>query len=502
MLWLSCAGFLGEGAPPPVKVFISYSRRDETAARSLADDLRQRARVQVWMDEQLGGGDAWWTAILNEISECTVFIFALSTDSLYSKPCRAELGYAQALGLPILPVQIGEISSYRADPIFSKQLIDYRTPTAATGFALMGALNEHASHHTDLPDPLPEAPPIPYEYLQRLGASIHDTTTVLSPLVQAQILFELRSALSEENDPSVLDDVRKLLRALRGRNDVTYPIAREIDTVVGIEDIAVTTTATPSADLPTEEASHPDSPSTDEIGVERQAEADAVSADAQEPTTPVMELSESGVAEVLSQKRVSLDGPTTPVHSDSSNAPDSVSFKARDDRGGAPVSSVDSTPPRVKVPLLQRLSRRTKFVISSCLVVVAVATVVIMFLHPWAGNQASGPSLSAILPRTDSLGFLDYPKARCNPGNPAAALALTAKSALVVCQAGPSNYYYRGYDLSTDESIELNNAVHSSAGWDVTNPADGTRYIIRPGTLTIAYPGITKTEAILQYASS
>ena len=114
----------------------------------------------------------------------------------------------------------------------------------------------------------------------------------------------------------------------------------------------------------------------------------------------------------------------------------------------------------------------------------------------------TAPSLSAILPRTDTLGFLDYPKARCDPGNPAAALALTAKSALAVCQRGPGNYYYRGYSITTDESIELGNAVRSSAGWDVTNPADGTWYKIRPDTLTISYPGITDTEPILRYASS
>ena len=87
-----------------MKVFISYSRHDERAVTSLVGDL-QRARVEVWLDEQLGGGESWWTAILEEIRGCAVFLFALSDRSLFSKPCRAELGYAQDLGLPILPVQ-------------------------------------------------------------------------------------------------------------------------------------------------------------------------------------------------------------------------------------------------------------------------------------------------------------------------------------------------------------------------------------------------------------
>lgn len=214
-----------------MKVFISYSRRDEAAVRSMVAGLHG-GRVQVWMDEDLGGGDAWWTEILNEIRTCTVFIFALSKNSLYSKPCRAELGYAQALGLPILPVQIDEVSSYRADPIFSRQLIDYRHPTAATGFALMGALNDYATHQNELPDPLPDPPPIPFEYLQRLGASIHDPA-MLTPPVQAQILFELRNALHDEDDEIVLEDIRDLLKTLRDRTDVTYPIATEIDNILG-----------------------------------------------------------------------------------------------------------------------------------------------------------------------------------------------------------------------------------------------------------------------------
>ena len=213
-----------------MKVFISYSRHDDAAVRSMVSDL-QRARVQVWLDEDLGGGDAWWSEILEQIRGCTVFLFALTEKSLSSKPCQAELGYAQELGLPILPVQIGEISSYRVHPIFSRQLIDYRNPTSA-GFELIGALHEQGGHRCDLPDPLPEGPPIPYEYLQRLGASIHDAA-VLAPPVQAQMLFELRSALHEEDDSTVLDDIRKLLDVLRRRKDVTHPIATEIDTILG-----------------------------------------------------------------------------------------------------------------------------------------------------------------------------------------------------------------------------------------------------------------------------
>jgi hypothetical protein len=89
-----------------VTVFVSYSSRDRDAVKSLTQDL-QDADEQVWMDQRLAGGEAWWRAILEQIRGCDVFIFALSQSSIDSKPCQAELQYAQALGLPILPVQVG-----------------------------------------------------------------------------------------------------------------------------------------------------------------------------------------------------------------------------------------------------------------------------------------------------------------------------------------------------------------------------------------------------------
>ncbi|MBV8860869.1 MAG: TIR domain-containing protein, partial [Mycobacterium sp.] len=243
-----------------MKVFISYSRHDETPVRSMVSDLR-RARVEVWLDEDLGGGDAWWSEILEQIRGCTVFLFASSDNSLHSKPCRAELGYAEQLGLPILPVQIGEIGSYRAHSIFSRQLIDYREAAAATGFALMGALYEQAAHRRDLPGPLPEGPPIPYEYLQRLGTSIHDAP-VLAPSVQAQMLFELRNALAEEDDSTVVEDIRRLLGVLRRRRDVTYPVASEIDVMLGKDalDSSQFVVASPAEHIATVDSHQADAP--------------------------------------------------------------------------------------------------------------------------------------------------------------------------------------------------------------------------------------------------
>jgi hypothetical protein len=107
------------------------------------------------------------------------------------------------------------------------------------------------------------------------------------------------------------------------------------------------------------------------------------------------------------------------------------------------------------------------------------------------------------LPGTDAQGFIDYPGARCDAGNSPAALARTTQSVLVVCRAGPGDFYYRGVRLSDGAGIELANAVRSSGGFDVTNPTDGTRYQIRRDGLTIVTPGgQALTEPMVEFASS
>jgi TIR domain len=233
-----------------MEVFVSYSNHDDAAVRSLVQDL-QRGRQQVWLDQHLGGGQAWWAKIHERIRACTVFVFALSDNSLRSKLCQAESQYAQALGLPILPVQVGDVTDYRADPI-TKQLIDYRNPTASSGIALLGALHELAAQRRDLPDPLPDAPPVPYEYLLLLGKTI-DGPESMRPSEQKVILTQLREALRYEEEPGVRDVVRNLLADLRRRVDVTYDVLSEIDSILQGD------SAHSRSDPPTFPAQRPDS---------------------------------------------------------------------------------------------------------------------------------------------------------------------------------------------------------------------------------------------------
>jgi hypothetical protein len=211
-------------------VFISYSSQDRTSLDALTGALR-RAQQKVWFDQDLGGGDAWWNKILEQIRDCDVFIVALSNHWLQSKPSQAELRYAQALQRPILPVRVGQVDSVRVNPVASLQIIDYQNPDVNAGIQLVTAIHALQSKPQPLPSPLPEEPPVPFGYLMRLGDALAEKE--ISPQEQIQMLVELKSGLDEDgDDPSARSDIAQLLRMLRMRHDVTYRTRTEIDNVL------------------------------------------------------------------------------------------------------------------------------------------------------------------------------------------------------------------------------------------------------------------------------
>jgi hypothetical protein len=263
----------GSDVEVAMTVFISHSSRDHAAVRLLMQNL-QTAHESVWLDQSLVGGDAWWQRILHQIRSCSVFMVALSNSCLQSKPCRAEIDYAKALGLPILPVLIGDVDSYRIDPIFAVQSVDFRNPDVASGAALIAAVRERAAERNGLPDPLPEPPPVPYEFLQRLGVAI-DSPEELSPTEQTTILTDLRQALRSEDDESVRADICRLLRALRRRSEVTHGTVDEIDDLLRRYPAARDSAAPPEHES---EAAHTAQPST--------PQADSPAMLVGEPATP------------------------------------------------------------------------------------------------------------------------------------------------------------------------------------------------------------------------
>lgn len=211
-------------------LFVSYSSRDRAALSNLLSALR-RAHEEIWFDEELGAGEVWWHKILEHIRDCEVFIFAMTTNSLDSKPCLAELRYAQQLQKPILPVQIGPIPSIRVTPLAEVEVIDYQNPTIDSGIQLTTAVREAQERAQPLPSPLPEEPPVPFAYLMRLATTI--TGADLDPRQQASLLSELKSGLEEDGeDEAARRDITQLLCALHDRPDVTYRTRTDVDALL------------------------------------------------------------------------------------------------------------------------------------------------------------------------------------------------------------------------------------------------------------------------------
>lgn len=112
------------------------------------------------------------------------------------------------------------------------------------------------------------------------------------------------------------------------------------------------------------------------------------------------------------------------------------------------------------------------------------------------------PTLSRPVKGADGLGFVGE-TARCDPGNPPAAVVRTAKSLAVVCQNLSGTYYYRGERIRDGAHIELSNAKPVEDGFDVTNPVDGVVYEVRPHRLRIiSYGHVDSSEPVLQYATA
>ena len=85
---------------PPIAsldVFISYSRADSDLARRLNNELQIRGKTTWFDQESIASGDDFQKEIHRGIENCENFIFILSPESVNSKYCACEVGYAAKL---------------------------------------------------------------------------------------------------------------------------------------------------------------------------------------------------------------------------------------------------------------------------------------------------------------------------------------------------------------------------------------------------------------------
>ena len=115
-------------------------------------------------------------------------------------------------------------------------------------------------------------------------------------------------------------------------------------------------------------------------------------------------------------------------------------------------------------------------------------------------TNTSGPPIAGVS-GTDAQGFVGH-TARCTEGSTPAAAIRTAQSLAVICETGPGNYQYRGERLRDGANVQLN-ARALGNGFVTTNPADGARYDVQPGMLTISSNGsVDSAEPALEYGSA
>jgi len=89
-------------------VFISYAHEDTQMVNGLMAALGDRHR-EVWIDARdIEPADRWKTSADEGIDRSDAFLFVVSTHSLVSDACLAELDYAQSLNKRLIPVCVDE----------------------------------------------------------------------------------------------------------------------------------------------------------------------------------------------------------------------------------------------------------------------------------------------------------------------------------------------------------------------------------------------------------
>lgn len=92
-----------------MKIFISYSHKDEDQIQHVIDELS--IIYDVWIDkEDINYGTKWKEEITKGIKCCNVFILFVSNNSLNSKYCNEELDIAVRFNKKIIPILVEEVT--------------------------------------------------------------------------------------------------------------------------------------------------------------------------------------------------------------------------------------------------------------------------------------------------------------------------------------------------------------------------------------------------------
>jgi TIR domain len=211
-----------------MNVFLSYSRVDKDVVDILKEDLADTGH-DVWLDEELVGGQEWWNAILTQIRRCDILLFAATDSSLRSEACRSEARYADLLDRPIIPLRLhdGLDAELAPAPLPQKQWISFTQRDKGDLKVLLRALAQIDLR--PLPERIPEAPPLPRSYVVDLKEAI-DSPDSLDLGGQLVILHRIEDRIDDAENAERLE---RLLLAFRSRHDLLAELLPKVDLLLG-----------------------------------------------------------------------------------------------------------------------------------------------------------------------------------------------------------------------------------------------------------------------------
>jgi hypothetical protein len=205
----------------PMRIFMSYRRINQPVIEKLVALLKGMGH-EVWYDQHITGGQAWWDVILHEARECDLFITAISPSYLESKPCQLEYQYAISLKKRILPILV-EKTNINAIPVGlqSIQIVQLGGFDAQLQSRLETAFL-NLPQPTPMPNPLPLPPPAPISPLSQLNdrVRLHPSLGNVDEQVNIVVVLEdyLEGALGDGKEDRKL--AYQILKYLLTRDDL------------------------------------------------------------------------------------------------------------------------------------------------------------------------------------------------------------------------------------------------------------------------------------------
>ena len=91
----------------PLKVFITYSRKDSAAKDkliSLLAGMKRENLISIWEDNKIIPGDSWHDTIFRNLADSDILLYLVSANSLASENCNRELSEASTTNIQTIPI--------------------------------------------------------------------------------------------------------------------------------------------------------------------------------------------------------------------------------------------------------------------------------------------------------------------------------------------------------------------------------------------------------------